>query len=223
MESDWLFSCKEIIKRTVTTIFALLADSKGYYALLGVPERATYHEIRKAYRKLARRYHPDKNNSSFSEDMIKRVNAAFEVLSDTAKRKEYDSTGVVSPGMMETLETGMATPSSQYDDLQVDGSRWDTHATEPLKEEMIREPLLPETPKGRFHIIVEPSLCLAFGSCEILAPKVFVIEKNKRVNPKANVECETCEDFDRIYAAAQTCPTKAIKILDRYTGEQLFP
>jgi ferredoxin len=50
-----------------------------------------------------------------------------------------------------------------------------------------------------------------------------VVEKNKRVNPKAIVECETCENFSRIYAAAQTCPTKAIKIVDRYTGEQVYP
>jgi ferredoxin len=43
--------------------------------------------------------------------------------------------------------------------------------------------------KGRFHIIVEPSLCMAFGSCETLAPSL-VIEKNKRINPKARIESE---------------------------------
>ena len=80
-----------------------------------------------------------------------------------------------------------------------------------------------DTPKGRFHIIVEPSLCMAFGSCETLAPKVFSVEKHKRVNPKAKVECETCAEYERIYAAAATCPTKAIKIIDRYTGDQLYP
>jgi molecular chaperone DnaJ len=42
-----------------------------------------------------------------------------------------------------------------------------------------------DNPKGRFHIIVEPSLCMAFGSCETIAPKVFVVEKNKMINPKA--------------------------------------
>ncbi|UVS70639.1 ferredoxin [Nitrososphaera viennensis] len=71
--------------------------------------------------------------------------------------------------------------------------------------------------------MVEPSLCMAFGSCETLAPKVFVVEKNKRVNPKARVESETGADYETIHAAAQTCPTKAIRIIDRYTGEQLFP
>ena len=80
-----------------------------------------------------------------------------------------------------------------------------------------------DIPKGRFQISVEPSLCLAFGSCETLAPKVFVLEKNKRINPKVKIESETGANFESILAAAQTCPTKAIKIIDRYTGEQIYP
>jgi ferredoxin len=80
-----------------------------------------------------------------------------------------------------------------------------------------------DIPKARFHLTVDPSLCMAFGSCETLAPKVFVVEKNKIVNPKAIVKSETGADFDMILAAAQTCPTKAIRIIDRYTGEQIFP
>ena len=63
---------------------------------------------------------------------------------------------------------------------------------------------------------------MAFGSCETLPPKVVVVEKNKIVNPKAIVKSETGADF-MILAAAQTCPTKAIRIIDRYTGEQIFP
>jgi ferredoxin len=63
---------------------------------------------------------------------------------------------------------------------------------------------------------------MAFGSCETLAPKVFVVEKDKMLNPKAKVISETAEDFDAIFAAAQTCTTKAIIIIDRNTGEQIF-
>lgn len=61
---------------------------------------------------------------------------------------------------------------------------------------------------------------LAAAKC---SHQVFVVEKNKRVNPKAVVECETCADYEKIHAAAATCPTKAIKIFDRYTSEQLYP
>jgi ferredoxin len=64
---------------------------------------------------------------------------------------------------------------------------------------------------------------MAFGSCETLAPKVFVLEKNKGTNPKAIVVSETGADFDTILTAAETCPTKAIKIRDRRTGEQIYP
>ena len=65
-------------------------DYKGYYAILEVSERANYQEIRRSYRNLARKYHPDRNNSSFAEDMIKKINAAFETLSDEQNRKQYD-------------------------------------------------------------------------------------------------------------------------------------
>ena len=75
----------------------------------------------------------------------------------------------------------------------------------------------------RYQIIVEPSLCLAFGSCETLAPKVFVVEKNKMINPKAIVKSENGADFETILDAAKTCPTKAIIITDRFSGERIFP
>ena len=80
-----------------------------------------------------------------------------------------------------------------------------------------------DIPKGRYQIIVEPSLCLAFGSCETLAPKVFVVEKDKPINPKAVVISETGTDFETILDAAKTCPTKAIIIIDRYSGERIYP
>ncbi len=64
---------------------------------------------------------------------------------------------------------------------------------------------------------------MAFGSCETLAPRIFIIEKDKLVNPKAIVQSETGEDFNTILAAAETCLTKAIKIIDRNTGEQIYP
>ncbi len=64
---------------------------------------------------------------------------------------------------------------------------------------------------------------MAFGSCETLAPRIFIIEKDKLVNPKAIVQSETGEDFNTILAAAETCPTKTIKIIDRNTGEQIYP
>ena len=61
---------------------------KDYYKVLGVAENADHKEIAKAYRNLAKQYHPDANPGS--EDRFKEISAAYEVLGDEAKRKEYD-------------------------------------------------------------------------------------------------------------------------------------
>ena len=195
-----------------------MTDSKGYYTFLGVQEKASYREIRHAYRRLARKYHPDRNSSSLAEEMIKKINAAFEVLSDETKRSDYDR--------MKFDEIPEPEPANEPEPVQTRTNPedvWKVADDSSTLSDFFNGPYFLDTPKSRFHIIVEPSLCMAFGSCETLAPKVFVVEKNKRLNPKAIVECETCADYDKIYAAASTCPTKAIKIIDRYTGEQLYP
>ena len=66
-----------------------------------------------------------------------------------------------------------------------------------------------DTPRSRFHITIEPSLCLAFGGCESIAPRVFVVDKNKRINPKAKVESETGDNLERILLAASSLSDKS--------------
>jgi molecular chaperone DnaJ len=68
--------------------------SKDYYKVLGVPSTATEAEIKSAYRKLALKYHPDRNpNNKEAEDKFKEAAQAYEVLSDTKKRRQYDQYG----------------------------------------------------------------------------------------------------------------------------------
>lgn len=72
----------------------MAVDFKDYYQILGVPRNASDEEIRKAFRKLARQYHPDvAENKSVAEEKFKEINEAYEVLSDPEKRKKYDTLG----------------------------------------------------------------------------------------------------------------------------------
>jgi curved DNA-binding protein len=67
---------------------------KDYYDTLGVPRAASEEEIRKAFRKLARQYHPDvAKNKATAEEKFKEINEAYEVLSDPDKRRKYDALG----------------------------------------------------------------------------------------------------------------------------------
>ena len=69
-------------------------DYKDYYKILGVERNASEDDIRKAYRKLAMQYHPDRNpNDKQAEERFKEINEAYQVLSDTQKRTHYDRLG----------------------------------------------------------------------------------------------------------------------------------
>ena len=203
-------------------------DSRGYYAILEVSERASFQEIKRSYRKLARKYHPDRNAASGAEETIKKINQAFEVLSNREKRRQYDSDILLTEFVPNDQEqtpndlhesSSIGSQNSSPGSFKHSNTFWNKASNKATDETKT----MLDTPRSRFHITIEPSLCLAFGGCESIAPRVFVVDKNKRINPKAKVESETGDDLERILLAAQACPTKAIKIIDRYTGDQLYP
>jgi len=215
-------------------------DIMNYYAILGVSQYAKYREIKAAYRRLALKYHPDRNSSPVSENSIKIINAAFEVLSDKDKRRQYDEkldNSIILHRKKEDTKSqtssSNADSSAAYSDSDHNNSHDNYDNTYLRKgkrngldvnsegESSIRKTF--GKTKGRYQISIEPSLCMAFGSCETLAPNVFEVDKNKMLNPKATVKSETGNDFESILNAAETCPTKAIILRDRYTGRQIYP
>ena len=68
-------------------------NKRDYYEVLGVEKNAAEAEIKKAYRKLAAKYHPDVNHDADAEDKFKEINEAYEVLSDPDKKARYDQFG----------------------------------------------------------------------------------------------------------------------------------
>ena len=71
-----------------------MQNFRNYYDILGVKKEATPDEVKRAFRKLARQYHPDLNpGNKQAEERFKDINEAYEVLSDTEKRNQYDQFG----------------------------------------------------------------------------------------------------------------------------------
>ncbi|NJK80175.1 MAG: molecular chaperone DnaJ [Chloroflexaceae bacterium] len=75
-----------------------MSTKRDYYEVLGVQRGASPEEIKKAFRRLARQYHPDVNKEPDAENKFKEINEAYEVLSDSQKRAVYDRFGHNMPG-----------------------------------------------------------------------------------------------------------------------------
>ena len=91
-------------------------DYKDYYAILGVDQNASPDEIQHAYRKLARKYHPDVNKEPGAEDTFKDVGEAYEVLKDPEKRAKYDRYG----SAWKAAQQSNGTPPPGYEDIWFD-------------------------------------------------------------------------------------------------------
>ena len=104
-----------------------MARADDYYKTLGVDKKASQEEIKKAYRKLARQYHPDTNKDAGAEERFKAISEAYDILGDPDKRKKYDRGGSVfggsSPFGPNTAgnRSGRIFPSSRLQSVIVNG------------------------------------------------------------------------------------------------------
>lgn len=93
MKCDQMFLLSAICTVFMVDQLLVLAKKKDYYELLGVKRNAKEKDIKKAFRKLAIKYHPDKNKDPDAEKTFVEIAKAYEVLSDPEKRRRYDQFG----------------------------------------------------------------------------------------------------------------------------------
>jgi hypothetical protein len=106
-----------------------LARFRDYYAILGIPRDATQEQIKEAYRRLVKIYHPDRNPFPEAEEMFKLINEAYHVLSDPAKRAEYD---VIYDAVM--VETSTHVVAETKEEVASRSEVLETHAPQETEE-----------------------------------------------------------------------------------------
>lgn len=94
-----------------------MADKRDYYEVLGISKGASDDEIKKAFRKLAKKYHPDVNKEPDAEAKFKEINEAYEVLSDPQKRQTYDQFGFAGMDGSQAGFGGGGFGGAGFDDL----------------------------------------------------------------------------------------------------------
>jgi curved DNA-binding protein len=104
-------------------------EFKDYYKALGVPREASQEDVRKAFRKLAREFHPDvAKDKKKAEEKFKEINEAYEVLGDPAKRKKYDTLGAnwnrpeAPPGWQQSTRSGAGGPGAEEFEFHFGGT-----------------------------------------------------------------------------------------------------
>ena len=212
---------------------------------LNVNQKSSQEEIKTSYRKKALELHPDKNKEKNEDGEFKKITEAYNFL----KKNEKDDTiyeqtkqnsgnqgvkpkpqwGAPNDGGIPEQDWGKYTREFEEGDptfwKEYEKKFWEDYNARVRSDgkngeyEKAREP----SKQPDLSVSVDKSLCIGCCSCEIIAPGVFEINKQSQTNPKSNVINQKGAGVNKIMNAAETCPTKAIKVENIKTKEKLFP
>ena len=154
---------------------------KDYYAILSVSPKATLEEIRLAYRKLARVYHPDLSSEADAEDRFREVNQAYDVLANAEKRKAYDF--FVANAMSETEQYSAEAQSSE--DQRSSPSAVRTLPTAPVSSAR-NQPPAPD--KKRLYPPTWAILLMLLGGCIIVSVGIGALLSLQTNTPSGGAE-----------------------------------
>ena len=208
---------------------------------------ASHQDVKQAYRKMVLESHPDKNSSEQDGKKFKLITEAYHILknnkkanaaaahkkytdSETKQKKTVHSTNWDAQTSDKTPEEDWTRYTKQTE--EADPGFWQKYADEFWKNYETSRSSKTKNPYD-FEIIqektpnlfssVDHSKCIACCSCETIAPEVFHIDKKSKMNPKSNVIKQNGASEEKIMDAAQTCPTKAIRVEEQGTGKRLYP
>lgn len=218
-----------------------------YQALrvLNVKSDSSFEEIKIAYRKLALEYHPDKNTKEKEGNEFKKVTEAYNYLkknhsegisiSQHTERKSSPKTNFRKPQWgapeNEPPQQDWSKFTREFEEgdpdfwKEYERNFWEEYNARIRSDGRNGEYEKAKEPKSQPNLFVDvdKSLCIGCCSCEIIAPNVFEINKNSKSNPKSSVINPKGAGINQIMNAAETCPTKAIRVENTDTKERLFP
>ncbi len=216
--------------------------------VLQIKPGSSFNEIKYAYRKRVLESHPDKNDEEKDGIKFRLVTEAYHFLkndkkainskirenankyADAKKEKTFWRAGWGARPDDRPPEEDWGKYTKQTE--QSDPFFWKKYVAEFWKEYESKTPkrddpsdfeITQEAKEQDLVTSVDHSLCIGCCSCETIAPSVFCVDKHSKMNPKSSVINQKGANPDKIMDAAQTCPTKAIKVDDQKTGRRLYP